>query len=288
MLPVPSSGDRPPSLLGAVSRDRIDGLTHERLPDASLNNRRRERCELNPAFVKVLKAMIINSPLSGYVFPRYRYWLSPPQLCFLCQCIAETHHIEGAICEVGCATGWTTVFLNKYMDAQNIEKAYYAVDTFRGFVPEDIDFEVSYRGKKRELYTGFATNSRKWFDKTMQQNKITRVRSIEADVNRFDLRTIGPICFALVDVDLYRPMKKGLQDLYEVLSPGGIVVADDCYPSHIAWDGSGQAYKEVVEEIDQPAEIVHGKFGVIRKPLTGWASPQTRTARKDRPGAPSW
>jgi hypothetical protein len=89
-------------------------------------------------------------------------------------------------------------------------------------------------------------------------------------------------------VDLYRPMKKGLQDLYEVLSPGGIIVADDCYASHVAWDGSGQAYKEVVKEIDQRPEIVHGKFGIIRKPLSSWASLQTGTAREDHPSGASW
>lgn len=87
-----------------------------------------------------------------------------------------------------------------------------------------------------------------------------------SDINKFDLTTIGPISFSLLDVDLYRPTHKALQELYEVLSPGGIIVVDDCDSSDIRWDGSDQAYKEFMNEIDQAPQISHGKLGVIKKP----------------------
>jgi O-methyltransferase len=221
---------------------------------------------LNLKFARLIKEIQFNSPLRRYFFPRYVYNFSPPELCFFCQCIEDTKHIEGGISEVGCAAGSTTVFLNMYMDAQNIEKPYYAIDTFSGFVSDDIEFEVANRGKTEKLFTGFQINKKKWFDGTMQQNKITRVRSIEADVNKFDLSTIGSLSFSLLDVDLYRPMQKALYELYEQLSPGGIIVVDDCDPSNIRWDGSDQAYKEFMEEIDQVPQIIHDKLGVIKKP----------------------
>ena len=161
--------------------------------------------------------------------------------------------------------GSTTVFLNKYMDAQNIEKKYFAIDTFAGFVAEDIEYEADKRGKSKKLYKGFQANKKKWFDGTMQLNNFTRVFSIQADVNKFDLTSLGPISFALVDVDLYRPMKKSLKELYQKLSPGGIIVVDDCDPSNTLWDGSDQAYKEFLKEIDQPVNIVHKKLGVIHR-----------------------
>jgi O-methyltransferase len=221
---------------------------------------------MNPKVVKLLKAALIDSPLSEYFFPRYRFFHSPVQLCFLCECLAATKDVEGAICEVGCATGWTTVFLNKYMDSANIDKAYYAIDTFAGFVSEDVEFEVCNRGKRQELFSGFTTNNKSWFDKTMLHNNIRRVHSIETDINRFDLTTVGPVSFALLDVDLYRPMRKAMPELYDVLSPGGIVIVDDCEPFHVSWDGSDQAYKEMMKAIGHDPEIVHGKYGIIRKP----------------------
>ena len=149
------------------------------------------RCKLNPKFIKLIKEIQFNTPWRRYFFPRFAYSFSAPQLCFLCQCIEDAKHVNGAISEIGCAGGSTTVFLNKNMDAQNIEKAYYAIDTFSGFVSEDIEFEVANRGKTKKSYSqAFTVNKKKWFDRTMEQNRITRVRSIEADINKFDLTTI--------------------------------------------------------------------------------------------------
>lgn len=167
--------------------------------------------------------------------------------------------------EIGCASGSTTVFLNKYMDSQKIEKTYYAVDTFSGFVSRDIDFEVSNRGKSPGMFNSFRVNRKKWFDGTMRQNNVNRVKSIEANVNVFDLTTLGPISFALLDVDLYLPMKKGLKELYKILTPGGMIIVDDCSPHDVRWDGSDQAYKEFMKEINQPPQVMHGKLGVIKK-----------------------
>lgn len=192
-----------------------------------------------------------------------------PQLIFLCKCIEETSGTEGSVVEVGCETGVTTVFLNKFMDALGIQKHYYALDTFSGFVKEDVEFEVLTRNKRRSDYRSlFTVNSRKWFDWTMTRNGITRVRSILADANTFDFSRIGPISFCLLDVDLYRPIRKCLPAIYDVLSPGGILVVDDCDASNSQWDGAEQAYREFVSAQKITAEIRHGKFGIINKSLS--------------------
>ncbi|HEX7502777.1 MAG TPA: TylF/MycF/NovP-related O-methyltransferase [Acidobacteriota bacterium] len=209
--------------------------------------------------------ILFHSPWRRYFFPRYLYNFTPPQLCFLCQCIEDTAHVAGAVVEVGCSIGSTTVFLNKAMDALNIEKEYLALDTFSGFAAGDTRFEVAERGKSRDLFNAFQVNKRKWFDDTMRRNGITRVRSIAADVNECDLTMLGPISFSLLDVDLYRPMKKGLPELYEVLSPGGIIVVDDCTSANRTCDGSEQAYREFMKERGLLPQIVLGKLGVVRK-----------------------
>jgi len=215
--------------------------------------------------IKLVKEILFNSPLRKYFFPRYLYNFSAPQLCFLCQCLEDTRDVEGSVAEIGCADGTATVFLNKYMSARAIEKNYYAVDTFSGFVAKDIDYEVSNRGKAKNLFWGFERNKKKWFDGTMDLNGITGVQTIEADVNEFDLKELGPLSFVLLDVDLYRPMKKALPELYEVLTPGGMIVVDDCDPSDERWDGSEQAYREFMNSIDEPERIVHKKLGIVIK-----------------------
>jgi O-methyltransferase len=126
------------------------------------------RFTLNPRLAKLIKELLFTSPFRRWFFPRFSYNFTAPQLCFLCQCIEDTKHVEGAIAEIGCATGSTTVFLNKFMDAQNIQKTYYALDTFCGFVADDIALEVVDRGKTAGLFTAaFQVNKKKWFDGTM-------------------------------------------------------------------------------------------------------------------------
>ena len=219
------------------------------------------------SFQKLTREILFHTPLKRYFFPKYLYNFTPPQLCFLCQCVEETRQVAGSIAEVGCANGLTTIFLNKYMTCQNIEKAYYTIDTFSGFVVDDIQYEVTNRGKSEKLFKRFQVNKKKWFDGTMRSNDISRVRSFEADINKFDVAALGPLSFILLDVDLYRPIKKSLPELYKMLSPGGIMIVDDCDPLHIRWDGSDQAYKEFMKELGQPGQVVHGKLGVIRKPV---------------------
>jgi O-methyltransferase len=192
------------------------------------------------------------------------YCFTLPQLIFLCHCIEQVREVKGAMAEVGVFEGHTTEFINRYMDATKIEKKYYAIDTFSGFVPEDIDYEVSKRQKDPSLYAGFKT-SKKDFDSAMKRNDISRVVSIQADVNKYDLTSLGPLSFVLLDVDLYKPIKKSLKELYSVLSPNGIIIVDDCNDKSITFDGSDQAYKEFMQEIDQPVEIVLGKLGIVRK-----------------------
>jgi len=224
------------------------------------------RPPLKAVVARLVRNVAYLSPLlRRHVFPKYSYSFSPPQLCFLCQCLDDTSRTEGGIAEVGCHTGQTTVFLNKYMDARGIGKAYFAVDTFSGTAAQDVDFEVAFRGKTRGLVTGFTVNKKKWFDITMKDNGIARVRSIEADVNEYDLKSLGPLSFILLDVDLYRPTKKALPELFQVLSPGGIMVVDDCDPTDIHWDGADQAYREFMKEMSLPLQIVHGSLGIVRK-----------------------
>jgi O-methyltransferase len=194
----------------------------------------------------------------------YLYNFTVPQLIFLCECIEKVRDVNGVIAEIGVYEGATSVFLNKYMDAAKIDKKYYAIDTFSGFVDQDITYEVSNRQKNPLLYTGFKT-SKNAFDVTMNRNDIQRVVSIQADVNEYNLTSVGNLSFALLDVDLYRPMKKSLKELYRILSPNGIIIVDDCDEKSEAWDGSDQAYKEFMQEINQPVEIKHSKLGIVRK-----------------------
>ena len=219
---------------------------------------------MNHAIKIRLKDILYASPLKGYFIPKYDCGFSVPQFIFLCKCIEECRDIPGSIAEIGCNSGATTIFLNKYMEAQGIDKPYYAIDTFCGFPDEDIKCEVSQRGKERNKYsTAFKTVKKRHFDEAMRYNGVD-VTSIEADVNEYDLKSLGPLSFCLLDVDLYRPTSKSLGEI--IMSPGGILVVDDCVGRIGHFDGAEQAYREFMEAAGRPIEIAYKRLGVVRNP----------------------
>jgi predicted O-methyltransferase YrrM len=219
-------------------------------------------------FRKIIKEILYLAPVPArrFFFPGFDLQMSPPQLCYLCNCLQITKDVPGIILEIGCAYGATTLFLNRYLDAVGIDKDYVVIDTFSGFIQEDLDYEINQRGKQKNLYTGkYAANKKKWFDGTMQIHGIHRVHSIQTDANLFDYSSLGKISFCLIDVDLYRPVKRSLSQIYPILSIGGIIVVDDCDPKIVPWDGSDQAYKEWCKETGNPVDVVCGKLGLVNK-----------------------
>jgi len=210
------------------------------------------------------KALLM-SPLRHYAYYRYQYGFTPAQLCFLCSVISDVRDVPGVCLEIGCAYGATTVFLNKHLEGEKIDKRYIAIDTFQGFTSGDIAFEVEQRNKTAGMFKhAFQLNSKTRFDGTMPFNVVRGVQSYAADVGEFDFAEIGTMAFCLLDVDLYRPTANALPRIYQELSPGGVIVIDDCQ-EHDRWDGALAAYKEFCETNELPIRIVHGKLGVIKK-----------------------
>ena len=81
--------------------------------------------------------------MRGRIFSRYHYCFSPDQLCFLFKCRCKhIHRFLELACEVGCAWGATTVLLRRHMIEMGIDKIYYAIDTFSGFVDSHVKFEI--------------------------------------------------------------------------------------------------------------------------------------------------
>lgn len=222
---------------------------------------------MNPANVLRFgaKSILFETPLARFIGPRYAFNFAPAQLAFLCSCLDATASISGCVVEAGCFAGGTTVFLNAHMTAAGIEKPYYAIDTFSGFVGSQTEHEVVHRKKRASSFSGFALNSQRWFDRSMQVNGINRVTSIQADIATFNASRLGPIAFGLLDVDLYIPTRVAIPRIYKMLAPGGILVVDDCKPDNI-FDGANQAYTEALRELGLEPEIHHGKLGVIKKP----------------------
>jgi hypothetical protein len=197
-------------------------------------------------------------------FVRYPYMFEPSHLIALSNLLLSVQ-VPGAAIEVGCNQGWTTCWLVEALREAGINRPYHCVDTFTGFLAEDVAVEVNDRGKTGGAFTNhFAANDQRWLDASLRRLGYTNVKTHKADASNFDYRAIGPIAFALVDVDIYRPVKLSLERVLAGRVKGGVIVIDDCDPSHALWDGAYQAYMEICREHSLPVEILGGKLGVIR------------------------
>lgn len=215
---------------------------------------------------ELVKSIAFQTPAARYLGPRYPYNFRPGQLAFLVSMLDEVKEVGGSIVEVGCFSGATTIFLSEHLRDQGRPCRYIAIDTFTGFLEADVAHELTERGKSsdRELYaSAFVLNRRSWVRRSLDLSGHSGVDLVEADAGNLDFRQFAPIAFALIDVDLYRPVARSLRAIAPFMSRGGRIVVDDCRPGQ-AYDGALDAYTEWCEDSRRPLEIVHGKLGVIR------------------------
>jgi O-methyltransferase len=217
------------------------------------------------ALVSLLKDFSLKTGiLRRTCFGIYPYMFTPRQLFFLTDCVRATRDVPGCLVEAGCAFGATTVFLNKFLQEENIRKPYIAIDTFSGFVPRQVEYEISERHNDlKDLRDLFSNNRRSWFEQSVSMAGITNVRSVCCDVTEFNFTSLEAIALCLVDLDLYLPIIDILPKIYAQLSPGGIIVVDDCKRG--PWDGALQAYTEFCAEKGIRPEVRCAKLGLIRR-----------------------
>jgi len=216
---------------------------------------------------RVLKEAVYRLAPQRVRLPSYPYMVHPAGLAFLCRCLEETASVPGAVVEIGCAWGETTLFLNEHLKWMKSDKPYLSIDTFAGFPAEHVAHESAARGKDHDFLTTAFTRTgvtATWYRRAMARAGATRVNAIAADISTYEFDPDLQISFCFIDVDLYLGVRDALAKVYARLSPGGIIAVHDC--RGVAWaDGSRQAYDEFVAQHGLPSRLEADVFGVVRR-----------------------
>lgn len=169
----------------------------------------------------------------------------------------------GAVVEVGCFRGGTTVAANQHLRSLNLHPEYLAIDTFEGFVAYQFDADLEV-GTPANFRMGFAQNPKVIVERTMRHHRFTNVRVVQSDIAAMAARRLPEkIGVCLMDVDLALPIEAGLEKIVPKLVAGGIALVDDC-DDGTAWKGAKVGYQRYCNTHGLPERYEAG-FGIVAR-----------------------
>ena len=176
----------------------------------------------------ILDRILLSFPFL-YKSDLVRYESGTPQqhIELLIHAINETKDLPGNIIECGSNRCGTTCILAKYLKSKNIMKKIYALDSFSGFIPEEIR-------KERDLgLTNFPENSYHYNSFSYVKRKIMKLKLSEIIVLKKGyfqqtLHTINSdFCMGFIDCDLGESLNYAAENIWPRLAKNGFLFFHD-------------------------------------------------------------
>jgi O-methyltransferase len=196
-----------------------------------------------------------------YLYRRPVSSLKPERLYAYLDALWHRRELEGAVVEVGCYLGGTAAIAYQLLRRTGNRKRYVCVDTFGGFVEAHFARDVEL-GTPEHCRRHFAENSVELVRRLLRSYGCEEIELVQADVTRLAPERLPErIAVSLVDVDLEVPVYEALCRIVPRLSPGGIVLVDDC-GSDDGYAGARSGYARFAQENGVPERYFLG-MGVL-------------------------
>lgn len=149
-------------------------------------------------------------------------------------------NIQGAVAEAGVYQGLFSAWINRFFKDRKL----YLFDSFEGLVAEDVKMD------KANGYTG--VNAGRYGDTSIDLvlGRMPFANNCVIRKGYFPDTTEGindRFCFVSLDMDLYQPIKAGLEYFFPRLSSGGYIFVHDCNIGDARYRGPRAALLEFVE-----------------------------------------
>lgn len=151
-------------------------------------------------------------------------------------------NVKGAVAEAGVYKGDFSVFINRFF----YDRKLYLFDTFEGFTQKDIEIERKH---------GYTLRNAGFFGDTSVELVLSKMPfqdNIIVKKGYFPDTTVGieeQFCFVSLDMDLYQPIKAGLEYFYPRMSTGGYIFVHDCMKGHPNYKGARAAFLEFTDKM---------------------------------------
>jgi len=204
--------------------------------------------------------------LSPILFKYPPVGLHPERLQLWLRSVLESRDVPGDILEVGCDVCGTSAVTWSMMGRTGIRKRYLCIDTFSGFVDDQFAEDLRLGNSPRNRYA-FAANSEWLARRVLAQHGAEGVELVRGDMTTMSLdRLPSALAVVLIDVDLAIPVYEALRRLTPRVSPGGVVLVDDC-PESDDWQAR-KGYERFCTEYGFPQTYEYG-LGLVRIPRRG-------------------
>lgn len=172
-------------------------------------------------------------------------------------------NVPGDIVELGCNVGTTSVFIRRLLDLHPAAagRRFHVYDSWQG-LPDRHPRDASITARK--FHAGYCKTGVKMFEKVFSTFglELPVVHSgwfAEIPADEYP----NPIAFAFLDGDFYSSITDSFEAIYHKVSPGGMIVVDDC-----GWDvlpGVQRACDDFLRDkaetltlVDFPDAVGHG------------------------------
>lgn len=184
--------------------------------------------------------------------------------------------VKGDILEIGTHTGNTTEMFCEFIIENNLDKKVYTVDTFKGYMEEDITSPILENNHKIEydpIHNKRAkshVSSKRWNNTSKSQviDRLFKYKDIltvwEGDSKKvipefIQSKHLSQISLLFVDCNLYLPSINSIKDVYPLMPSKSIIAIDEhwleFYKKH---GGESKALFEFGESINNKP-ILYGK-----------------------------
>ncbi len=163
--------------------------------------------------------------------------------------------IKGDIVECGVGYGKSLLILSSLLSVSKINKKIFAFDSFEGF-PEPSDFDKNVRNPLKGEWGGTSTNlimtllrESKLVNNILVKERVELVKGFfDATLPKYKEK-ISSIALLHLDGDLYNSYKIPLNNIWEMVPIGGIIIFDEY--RHPKWPGATLAVDEFFNGKDQ-------------------------------------
>ena len=132
---------------------------------------------------------------------------------------------KGAVVELGCYTGTTSLFISRLLSLQKSTREFHVYDSFEG-LPEKRAEDQSRAGD--QFVAGELSASKKQFILNYKKAGLVLPRIHKGWFNELSAADLpSEIAFAFLDGDYYESIRASLQLVTPCLVPGAIIVIDD-------------------------------------------------------------